>query len=184
MSDYTNILNCENLDAAVAGLNNHINKAYEKFCPTKIIKCHSHYIHNPSKELLQNIMTKKKLYRKYKKARMKNPQSSKCLKLWEEYKEFKNKNVTKISRRDRKQNTVNDLKAKSAKNDLKGIYKTIKISANLPTINSGKNVISDKLDTEANKFFTTVGKTIQDEIIIIIIIIHFTATLLLYMVSK
>ena len=29
---------------------------------------------------------------------MKNPNSEKCQKLWDEYKEFKNKNVTRISK--------------------------------------------------------------------------------------
>ena len=164
LSDYTFIINSENLDAAVYGFNEHINNAYLKFCPSKIIKCNSHYLFNPSKELLNNIHIKKKLYRKYKKAKKKNPQSNKCKKLWDEYKDFKNKSVTKISRRDRKQNTVNDLKTKSAKNDLKGIWKTIKLSSNLSTKNSGKNARND-LDVEIlNKFFTSVGKSIQDKL--------------------
>ena len=164
MSDYTSIINCENLDTAVDGLNSHITSAYENFCPVKVIKCHSNYLFNPSKELLSNIITKKKMYRKYKKAKRKNPLSDKCKKLWDEYKEFKNKNVTKISKRDRKQNTIDDLKAKSAKNDLKGIWKTIKIASNLPTKNSTKN-IRDDLDVEKlNKYFTSVGKSIQDKL--------------------
>ena len=121
ISDYTPILNCEDIDNATEGLNYHINKAYEKFCPIKIIKCHGHYLFKPSDELLKNVSRKKKLYRKFKKERSKNPASSKCKKLWDEYKEFKNKNVTKISRRDRKINIINDLKAKSLKNDLTGI---------------------------------------------------------------
>ena len=67
---------------------------------------------------------------------MKNPNSEKCQKLWDElYKEFKNKNVTRISKRDRKQNTIDDLKTKSAKNDLIGTWKTIKISSNLLSTN-------------------------------------------------
>ena len=69
---------------------------------------------------------------------MKNPNSEKGQKLWDEYKEFKNKNVTRISKRDRKQNTIDDLKTKSAKNYLIGIWKTIKISSNLPTKNQRK----------------------------------------------
>ena len=163
-SNYSSIINCEDLDSATEGFNHHISEAYNKFCPNKIIKCHSHYLFNPSDELLKNISTKKKLYRKFKKARNKNPHSISCKKLWDEYKEFKNKNVTKISKRDRKQNTVNDLKAKSAKNDLTGIWKTIKIASNLPVKSSNRNA-TDRLDEEVlNKFFTSVGQNLQAEI--------------------
>ena len=163
-SDFSSIMNCDNIEAAVDGLNYHISKAYKFYCPPKIIKCNSHYIHKPSQELLTNIRIKKKLYRKYKIQKNKNPQSEKCLRLWNEYKDFKNKNVTKLSKRDRKQNTVNELKTKSQKNDLKGVWKTIKIASNLPTINSNKNS-NDNLDAEVmNKFFTTVGKSIQDSL--------------------
>ena len=163
MSDYKNIINCDDLDVAVEGLNNHIKGAYEKFCPTKIIKCKGNYLYNPSKELLTNIRTKKKLYRKYKKAKNKNPLSDKCRKLWDEYKEFKNKNVTKISKRDRKQNIINDLKAKSAKNDLKGIWKTIKFASNLP-VTSTRNFKDDLNEENLNKFFASVGPEMQAKI--------------------
>ena len=163
LSDYTSIMQCENIDYAIEGFNEHIKNAYEKFCPTKIIKCNSHYLFNPSKELLRNIYTKKKLYRKYKKVKNKAPNSEKCTKLWDEYKAFKNRNVTRISRRDRKQNIVNDLKTKSAKNDLKGIWKTIKLASNLPIMNS-KNTNADLDEENLNKFFTSVGKSIQDKI--------------------
>ena len=164
MSDYSQIISCDDLDAAVNGFNEHIIQAYEKFCPTKIIKCKSHYLFNPSKELLNNIKTKKKMYRKYKKAKSKNPLSEKCTKLWDEYKEFKNKCVTKISKRDRKQNVIDDLKNKSVKNDLKGIWKTIKTASNLPTLNSKKH-FSDNVDVEKfNNFFVSVGKTNQHKI--------------------
>ena len=78
LSDYTDIMACENLDAAVDGFSHHVNNAYEKFCPVKIIKCKSNYQLNPSKELLKNIITKRKMYRKYKKFKMKNPNSEKC----------------------------------------------------------------------------------------------------------
>ena len=163
-SDYTSIMNCEDIDSAADGFNHHVSEAYDKFCPNKIIKCHGHYLFNPSDELLKNISTKRKLYRKFKKVRMKNPDSTKCKKLWDEYKEFKNKNVTKISKRDRKQNTVNDLKAKSAKNDLTGIWKTIKIASNLPIKSSNRN-LTDELDEEVlNEFFTSVGQNLQAEL--------------------
>ena len=163
MSDYSPIVNCDNVEAATEAFNNHISQAYDKFCPPKIINCHSHYLFKPSDELLKNIVIKKRLFRKFKKVKKKAPNSEKCKKLWDEYKEFKNKQVTKISKRDRRQNVVNDLKAKSAKNDLKGIWKTIKLASNLP-VSSSKN-IKDDLDEEAlNKFFTSVGPKMQAEI--------------------
>ena len=77
-------MTCENLDAAADGFSHHVNNAYEKFCPVKIIKCKSNYLFNPSKELLKNIITKRKMYRKYKKFKMKIPNSEKCQKLWDE----------------------------------------------------------------------------------------------------
>ena len=43
MSDYSQILNCENVDAAVEGFNQHISEAYEKFCPSTVIKCKSNF---------------------------------------------------------------------------------------------------------------------------------------------
>ena len=165
LSDYSPIYNCTDIEAATNGFNEHITKAYEKFCPIKIIKCHSDYVFKPSAELLKNINVKKKLYRKYKKEKSRNPDSNKCKKLWEDYKEFKNKNVTKISRRDRKQNTVDELKAKSAKNDLKGIWHTIKKASNLPTIKTNTKNYKDQLDEEElNKFFTLVGQKVQADI--------------------
>ena len=164
LSDYSQILECENIDLATEALNNHINKAYEIFCPKIVIKVHSHYLFKPSAELLVNITKKRKLFRKYKKAKAKNSNSDKCKRLWEEYKSFKNKHVTKISRGVRKQNIVNDLKHKSAKNDLKGIWKTIKMASNLPT-NINKNS-SEQLDEEKmNKYFTSVGQSIQANIL-------------------
>ena len=163
VTDYSPILNCENIDATTEAFNNYISQAYDYFCPSKIIKVHSHYLFKPSEELLKNIFIKRKLYRKFKKVKSKSPNSSKCKKLWDEYKEFKNKNVTKISKRDRKQNIVNDLKVKSAKNDLKGIWKTIKFASNLP-ITPGKNIKDDLDEENLNMYFTSVGPKLQAEI--------------------
>ena len=162
-SDYSPIMNCDNIDAATEAFNTYISQAYEKYCPVKILKCHSHYLFKPSDELLKNITVKKRLFRKFKKVKKKAPNSDKCKRLWEEYKSFKNKNVTKISKRDRKQNIVNDLKAKSKKNDLKGIWKTIKFASNLP-INSSKNIKDDLNEEELNKFFTSVGPKMQADL--------------------
>ena len=164
VSDYSSILNCGDIDGSAEGFNEHIIAAYEQFCPTKIIKCHSNYLFNPSKELLENITVKKKLYRKYKKAKLHSPNSEKCKRLWNEYKAFKNKSVTRISKRDRKQNIVNDLKMKSSKNDLKGIWKTIKMASNLPTMNSNKNENSQLDEEKLNKYFTSVGTNVQADI--------------------
>ena len=163
LSNYDHIMNYDNIDEATEDLNFHISSAYEKFCPTKVIKCHSQYLFNPSRELLNNISQKRKIYRKFKKAKAKNPDSQKCKDLWDKYKAFKNKYVTNISRRDRKENIVKDLKAKSSKNDLKGIWKTIKTASNLP-VNSNKNINED-LDAEGvNKYFTSVGTSIHAQI--------------------
>ena len=168
-SDYTPILNCTNLDAAMEGFNLHIANAYETYCPIKVIKHHGHHLFKPSKELLKNILKKKKLYRKYKKTKDKEykkeiPNYDKCKKLWDEYKIFKNRFVTKIAKRDRKQNIINDLKSKSSKNDLKGIWKTIKMASNL-TINSNTSSLNNDLDAENfNAYFTTVGSKIIADI--------------------
>ena len=43
------VLNCKNVDAAVEGFNEHISEAYEKFCPSTVIKCKSNFLYNPSK---------------------------------------------------------------------------------------------------------------------------------------
>ena len=163
--DYSKILNCEEIEAATNDLNEHITNAYDKFCPTKIIKCHSDYIFKPSTELLNNINVKRKLYRKYKKEKSRHPDGDKCKKLWEEYKVFKNRKVTKISKRDRKDNIVNDLKANSKKNNLTGIWQTIKIASNLPSKKSTTKKCTEQLDVEdLNKFFTSVGQRIEAEI--------------------
>ena len=168
MSDYSQILNCENVDAAVEGFNQHISEAYEKFCPSTVIKCKSNFLYNPSKELLDNIFKKKKLFSKYKKVKKKEekkkkPNNEKLKRLWEEYKTFKNRSVTNIARRDRKQNIINDLKAKSARNDLTGIWKTIKMASNLPTSCKADNI--SQMDEEIfNTYFTSVGSKITAEI--------------------
>ena len=163
MTDYTHILSCVDAEAIASCLNQHVDEAYKYFCPEKVIKCHNNYLHKPSKELLYNIKKKKQLFRKYKKAKIKNPNSAKCKKLWDEYKMFKNKNVTKLSRRDRKQNIINDLKEKSIKNDLKGIWKTIKMASNL-SVKSSNNHVNKLNEDDLNKHFISVGTEIQAKI--------------------
>ena len=64
-SDYQPILDSNNVNEAVEGLNSHIQCYYDQFCPIKQIKCHSDYIHKPSEELLKNIKLMRKLNRKF-----------------------------------------------------------------------------------------------------------------------
>ena len=54
---------------------------------------------------------------------------------------------------------MNDLKSKSAKNDLKGIWQSIKLATNLPTkTNTQSNVDNEILNAETmNKHFCEVG---------------------------
>ena len=66
---------------------------------------------------------------------------------WENYK--KQRNLTnKITKDNKRKNLVNDLKAKSSKNDLKGIWKSIKLAANLPTKSSTQDNIGKNLDAK------------------------------------
>jgi hypothetical protein len=75
---------------------------------------------------------------------------------------LKKNHVTKISRKNRRENVIKDLKEKSARNDLKGIWKTIKSASN---ISSGKIDQNSNIDPNtANQFFTSVGMDIQSSI--------------------
>ena len=66
--------------------------------------------------------------------------------------------TTKLSRRDRRANIITEIKAKSALNDLKGVWKTIKKASNLPTKVSNTN---NNLDAEeCNKYFAQIGPSI------------------------
>ena len=164
--DYQEILSCTDVNAAADGLNSHVEYYYNHFCPIKQIKCHSDYIHKPSKELLANIKHKRILHRKFLKHKndKKHPTEPFCLKcntLWEAYRKQRNL-VTKLSRNNRRTNVINELTAKCAMNDLKGVWKTIKKASNLPV---KANNVSANLDAnKANEFFTTIGSKIQDEI--------------------
>ena len=72
----------------------------------------------------------------------------KCSKIWAEYKVQRNL-VTKLSKQNKRQNVINDLKGKSEKNDIKGIWKTIKLASNIA---SGNNDNNNKCDINANEF--------------------------------
>ena len=55
--------------------------------------------------------------------------------------------------------------AKSAKNDMKGVWHTIKIASNLPTMKTKSRNYNEQLnEEELNKFFTSVGQKVQAEI--------------------
>ena len=159
--NYDNIIRCQDINMATEYFIEHINNSYEHFCPPKSIKIHGHYLFKPSNELLTKIRKKRSLYRKFKRLKNKNPNSISCLNAWEAYKSLKNE-VTKISRLERKQLIINDLMSKSSKNDIKGIWKTIKHASFLPT-KSGKDIPPFSPDI-ANEYFCNIGPQIQNDI--------------------
>ena len=171
-SDYSSILESNNVNEAVEGLNFHIQHFYDIFCPIKQIKCHSDFIHKPSEELLKNIKLRRKLYRKYKKHQKEDESKRRnnrtlhtpcmqCKLLWDKYKTQRNY-TTKLSRNNRRANVITELKAKSAMNDLKGVWKTIKKASNLPykACNTNCNLDAD----ETNRYFAHIGPNIQEKV--------------------
>ena len=185
-SNYGPILSCTDVDQATDGLNHHIISSYDHFCPVKQIKCNSNYLTKPSHELLAGIRRKRLLYRKYNRLVEKlNKIKCKCINsvckcksgiihrraviqkacenAWETYRLQRN-SVTKLSRENRRSNIIKDLTVKSAKNDLKGIWKTIKNASNLPSKNV-HSCYSTNINADAvNLHFSTVGSRIQDSI--------------------
>ena len=182
-SDYSEILACNDVEQATNGLNHHIKTAYEHFCPVKQIKCHSNYLSKPSKELLDAIKKKKFLHKKYKKLvndlskikckcdkeckcrkkPLRDTLHNKCNNAWEIYRRQRNY-TTKLSREVRCSNVVKDLTAKSLKNDLKGIWKTIKYAANLPSKKSSSHCSNLNIHA-VNLHFSTIGSITQRSII-------------------
>ena len=179
-SDYSSILSCNDVDQATDGLNHHIRLSYEHFCPVKQIKCKSNYLANPSNEFLSEVKEKKRIYRKHRKlvkklnkfvCKCKKDEdcnckkaklSDKCVYVWETFKKQRNY-VTNLSRKTRRDNIVQDLTTKSTKNDLKGIWKTIKHASNIDS----KNVhpfLSNLNANVVNQHFATIGQDIQDSI--------------------
>ena len=125
MINYSNIIDCTNVDHAIDGLNHHIQKSYDNFCPAKQIKCNSNFLFKPSKELLAGIRKKKLLFRKHKKLLKEMNKSNckcangqckcrkgilhkKCINSWENFRVQRNY-VTKLSRENRRTNIVQDL---------------------------------------------------------------------------
>jgi hypothetical protein len=164
--NYQQILESSDVNAAAHGLNSHIEMYYNRFCPIKQIKCHSDYIHKPSDELLANIKLKRLLHKKFRKHNSKKhpvdqPLCSKCNALWKAYTKQRNF-TTKLSRNNRRTNVITELTAKCAKNDLKGVWKTIKKASNLPVKAAD---VTTNLDVDkANNFFSTIGPKIQEEV--------------------
>ncbi|KAL5256666.1 hypothetical protein ACHWQZ_G011802, partial [Mnemiopsis leidyi] len=125
--DYGPLLESDEINDVVQGLNSHIQLYYDQFCPIKQIKCHSDYIHKPSDNLLKNIKLRRKLYRKFKKhqkedeKKRNNPPKLlltpcvKCILLWDQYKAQRNY-TTKLSRDERRVKIITELRAKSAMN--------------------------------------------------------------------
>ena len=82
---------------------------------------------------------------------------------WEVYKKQRNL-VTKLSKSNKRQNVVRDLKDKSIRNDIKGIWKTIKIASNI-SVKEDNLSKCDITPDEFNTHFSTVGSRGQAEIV-------------------
>ena len=173
-SDYQLLLDCNCVESATLGLSEHITSAYENCFPIKVIKRHEKFIHKPSAELLDAIRNTKSAHSSFK--RLKNiwdkgkckqcKTCSKCIKCdeaWLKYKSQRNYR-TKIARSCKQTNIVNDLKAKSMKNDLKGIWKTIKLASNInPNVCSDAATDKNCSPESFNSHFAEIGNNIQSE---------------------
>ena len=173
-SDYQPLLDCNCVESATLGLSEHITSAYENCFPIKVIKRHEKFIHKPSAELLNAIRNTKSAHSSFKK--LKNmrdkgkckqcktcPKCIKCDEAWLKYKSQRN-HRTKISRSCKQSNIVNDLKAKSVKNDLKGIWKTIKLASNMnPNVCSDAATDKNSSPESFNSHFAEIGKNVQSE---------------------
>ena len=134
------------------------------------------YLYKPSKEALKAIRLKKTLHtafkRKLKKVEEHRPYCNKCKvcirclncdQAWENYKTQRNLS-NKITKANKRQNLIDDLKAKSIVNDLKGIWKSIKISANMAPKSNKQPESGNTLDVnEFNQHFSTIGTKLQTE---------------------
>ena len=172
-TDFTPLFKSNQANDALYILDTNLNKHHDHFFPLKIIKKHQKFIYKPSSESLSAIKTKKKLHKKYK-SKLKKVAESNCDNCnicktcinahlaWDEYR--KQRNLTnKITKANKRENLVNDLKTKSAKNDLKGIWQSIKLAANLPIKASSKCKVDDKIiNAESlNKHFCEVGSKLS-----------------------
>ena len=174
-TDFSPILLSDSAEESANGLNHHLNSQFDNFFPLKTITVHQHFIYKPSRESLNAIKDKRKFYKKFK-AKLAKVISSGCercglcskckksLDAWNVYKEVRNKsNMT--TRNNKKENLMKDLKAKSAKNDLKGVWRTIKAAANMAPKSNKQPASGSALDAEQlNTHFSTIGSSIKDSI--------------------
>ena len=168
-TDFTSLFKSKQVDNALSIFETHLNRYHDHFFPLKVVKKHQKFIYKPSPESLSAIKLKKRLHRKFK-AKIKKVTESRCNNCnvcnkcisahlaWDEYR--KQRNLTnKITKANKRENLVNDLKSKSAKNDLKGIWQSIKLATNLPTMtNTQSNIDNEIINAETmNKHFCEVG---------------------------
>ena len=108
---------------------------------------------------------RRKLYGKFTRHKnKKHPDGQLCTKcnaLWKAFKAQRNL-TTNIARNNRRDNVITELKAKCAVNDLKGVWKTIKMASNLPTKATNSNCNLDA--NESNEYFAHIGPKIQAEV--------------------
>ena len=161
-SDYSQVMHSTDVNTAVEALNNHINVHHDHFFPLKSIKVNKNYLFQPSSQTLNEIHKKRVLYRQYRKAKKKNQPNWK--ELHDKFKVQRNF-VTKISRQNRRENLIADLKKLSAKNNLSGIWKTIKHATNMESKFATCSHNTADLDPKVvNDYFTNIGTTLHAEI--------------------
>ena len=172
-TNFSSLLLSDNVNDAMTILETHLNKYHYHFFPLKTIKKHAKFIYKPSQESLSAIKMKKKLHKKFKNKIKKVKESNcnscnicdKCISAhlaWDEYR--KQRNITnKTTKANKRENLVNDLQSKSAKNDLKGIYKSIQLATNLPSkTNAQSNIDEQAINAEdMNKHFCEVGLSLN-----------------------
>ena len=172
-SEYSQLLECLDVEAVTAGLCAHIEQAYSSFFPCKTIKRHEKFIHKPSPDLLNAINYTHYLLGKFHKKKDKRDKGNcgqcgtcskcrKCNEAWECYRIQRNIR-NKLSKHCRRSNIIDDLKVKSAKNDLKGIWKTIKLASNMaPSTHNGQTHCDNDPET-FNTHFANIGPCLQDQ---------------------
>ena len=174
ITDYSGILACNDVEAAANGLDYHLNAKFEEFFPLRTIKVHPNFIYKPSEKSLEAIKLKRKMYKKFKRKLLKVEKSG-CLRCklcqrckicddaWEKYKKARNHcNLT--TKLNKKENFAKDIRAKSAKKDIKGVWKTIKVAANMAPKSNVQMRIDNLCPTELNDHFCSIGPKIQSDI--------------------